>query len=137
MSFVLTRIPDITERFPEGFGGVDMTPGRDFSDPYASWGYDDHDYDEAVSEPQSRLFEVGDEFTITGIYGGVTTYKVEQIDRPNEKILLAEVWEDLDGTGTRPAKWHKLVTEDGNEKALEYVSKLVGECWIYAHGNNY
>lgn len=136
--FTLDSIPDISQRFPEGFGGVDMTPGRDFSDPYASWGYDDYDYEPSEEEPAKRMFEVGDEFRIVGIYGGVTTYKVEEIDRDNERILLAEFWEDLDGTGTRPAQWHKLVNEDGNEKALEYYSTLLEcDCWIFANGNNY
>lgn len=40
-------IPDLTERYPEGFGGVDMTPGV-FRDPYDDFdklmsGYDDID----------------------------------------------------------------------------------------------
>lgn len=192
VDFVLTRIPDITERFPEGFNGVDLTPGR--YDPYDLYGhhyYDDSDDSEPVetvkvwvsytdqqgnllgatldvekdniyddiqyqlgpemeiadygeyegdetSDPKPRLFQVGDEFTITGLYGGVTTYKVKEIDRTNERILLAETWYDLDGTGERPAEWHKLVSENGNEKALEYYSKLLEQdFWIYANGNNY
>lgn len=171
MDFVLTSIPDITDRFPEGFGGVDMTPGQDFSDRYNWGGYEpsceeimaDEMADQVAADPGEeeawnsldrdqrgaylfgekqgiipRFFQIGDEFPIVGIYGGMTTYIVKKIDRKNGRILLAERWTDLDGSGTRPAEWHKLVNEDGNEKALEYYSELLQQdCWIYANGNNY
>ena len=41
-------IPDLTERFPEGFGGVDMTdsffPSRNMSDEDAIWAAMEDDY---------------------------------------------------------------------------------------------
>ena len=134
-------IPDLTERFPEGFGGVDMTPSY-FGEPVdysRAYGYEPT-YEELVEseetepeETESRKFEVGQEHTKTGFYGGVTTYKVIEIDRENNRILLGEIWYDVDGTGTRPAQWHELRTgEDGNEMALEWVSQEFGEIWIYA-----
>ena len=132
-------IPDLTERFPEGFGGVDMTdryfPPSHYN-PLYDWDLMERDEqmdmeDEIPFEP--RQFEVGGEYTKVGFYGGVTTYVVKEIDREKGRILLAEVWYDIDGSGTRPAKWHKLKTDDeGNEMALEWVSKEFGEVWIDA-----
>lgn len=147
-------IPDLTERFPEGFGGVDMTPsfyGEPVDYGYEDeerWGYEDRNYnricgyepsyDELVEmgeiKPDSpKQFEIGNSYTEYGFYGGITEFIVEEIDRDNNKILLGEVWYDVDGTGTRPSKWHKLEKDDnGNEKALNWVSKEFGEIWIYA-----
>jgi hypothetical protein len=128
-------IPDMTERFPEGLGGVDMTPSYfgepvDYSRAYKEDDYEE-EYEETPSEP--RIFEVGNEYREVGIYGGVTYYTVEEIDRKNKKILLSEEWHDVDGSGTRPSKWHKLeVDEQGNERALEWTSQIYGDFWIYA-----
>lgn len=83
--------------------------------------------------PLTRHFEIGDRRIQYGIYGGITTYIVKEIDRDNNRILLAEEWIDVDGTGTRPAEWHELVeNEDGNEMALEWESKEYGKFWIHA-----
>ena len=85
-----------------------------------------------ISE-QPKRFEIGDEYRQVGVFGGVTIYIVKEIDRANGRILLAEVWYDVDGTGTRPAEWHELDSDDnGNEKALEWTSKSYGDFWIYA-----
>ena len=132
-------IPDLTERFPEGFGGVDMTdkyfPSRgNYSDEDMIWAAMEDDYNNAQEDTQPRQFELDDRYTQVGFYGGVTTYIVKEIDRDNNKILLAEEWMDVDGEGTRPAEWHKLVTDDkGNEKALEWTSKNFGDVWIEAY----
>ena len=129
-------IPDMTERFPEGIRGVDMTDsyfgGRRYDeyDAYADF-YASCEADMENVEPS--LFKVGDTYTKYGFYGGVTTYKVMEIDRENNRILLGEVWYDVDGTGTRPAKWHDLETDkNGNELALEWISEEFGKIWIYA-----
>jgi hypothetical protein len=130
-------IPDLTERFPEGFDGVDMTPSF-YGEP-VDWsralGYEPT-YDELVESgeiEEPRKFEIGNTYRQVGIFGGVTYYTVEEISREEKKILLSEVWEDLDGNGTRPAKWHDLdVDENGNEKALDWKSKTYGEIWIFA-----
>lgn len=132
-------IPDITERFPEGYGGVDMTPSY-FGEP-VDWSraykeddsevYDDETTATETSEP--RQFALGNTYMQFGIFGGVTYYTVKEIDRKHNKILLSEEWEDVDGSGTRPSKWHSLeVDEDGNEKALEWESKEYGKIWIYS-----
>ena len=132
-------IPDMCERFPEGLGGVDMTPSYfgepvDWSRAYGNDDYEDFEdvYEEIPKEP--RKFQVGNTYREVGFYGGVTWYTVEEIDRENGKILLSEVWEDVDGSGTRPSKWHKLEVDDnGNEKALEWYSQAHDmEFWIYA-----
>jgi hypothetical protein len=123
-------IPDLTERFPEGMNGVDMTPSY-FGEPIS---YDDYcDFLEYEPPTEPNKFEIGNQYRQVGIYGGVTIYEVKEIDRENNRILLAEMWFDVDGNGTRPAQWHKLVTdENGNEKALEWTSKEFGNIWIYA-----
>ena len=131
-------IPDLTERFPEGFDGVDMTPSF-YGEP-VDWSRalkedypDDHEEDDYVHEIEPRKFKAGDTYREVGIYGGVTYYTVEKINREENKILLREEWHDVDGSGTRPSKWHRLeIDENGNEKALEWVSRTYGEFWIYA-----
>jgi len=130
-------IPDLTERFPEGFDGVDMTPSF-YGEP-VDWsralGYEPT-YEELVESgeiEEPRKFILGETYRDVGIFGGVTYYTVEEINREENKILLSEIWEDVDGTGKRPSKWHKLdVDEDGNEKAFNWESKTYGEIWIYA-----
>ena len=134
-------IPDLTERFPEGFGGVDLTDRyfpsrRSYSDMMAEdaiWAAMEDDYLSSQENVKPRRFEIGDVYRVVGVYGGVTNYKVEEIDRTKNQVLLSEIWEDLDGMGTRPAQWHKLVEEDGNEKALEYTSINFGDMWIEAY----
>ena len=122
-----TYIPDITERFPEGFNGVDMLAPRDIE--YEMWDAMERDYQE--SKPFT--FSIGDTVRQVGIYGGVTYYTVKKIERDKGRIKFSERWEDVDGTGTRPAKWHKLITEDnGNEKALDWTSETFGDIYILA-----
>lgn len=129
-------IPDLTERFPEGFGGVDMTPSF-YGEP-VDWSRaikeDDYegDYEEEV-KIAPRKFEIGNLYRQVGTFGGVTYYTVDDINRDENKILLGEIWHDVDGTGTRPAKWHELKTDEkGNEKALEWESNTFGKIWIFA-----
>ena len=121
----MSYIPDMTERYPEGMREID-TP--------SCYGYEPT-YEEllASGEVEPNKFEIGNEYRQVGFYGGVTIYKIIEIDRTNNKILLGEVWFDVDGIGERPAEWHKLVTDEyGNEKALDWVSQEFGEVWIYA-----
>ena len=129
-------IPDLTERFPEGFDGVDMTPSFygepvDWSRAIKEDDYHWKEDDEVIEEP--RKFILGETYRQVGIFGGVTYYTVEEINGEGNKILLGETWEDVDGTGKRPSKWHKLdVDENGNEKAFDWKSETYGEIWIYA-----
>ena len=130
-------IPDLTERFPEGFGGVDLTDtyfGGTARYPDGYFDNDDDDYmdEEPVEEPV-RKFEIGREYRKVGVFGGVTVYKVEQIEKETSRILLSETWYDLDGTGTREPQWHDLITDEkGNEKCLEWESEKYGKFWIEA-----
>lgn len=133
----MTYIPDMTERFPEGMNGVDMIPSF-FGEPVdysRAMGYETN-HNELVESSESeehKCFSDGQTYRVVGIYGGVTTFKVKEIDRENERILLEEFWEDVDGSGTRPEQWHKLERDfSGNEKALNYTSKEYGNFWIYA-----
>lgn len=126
-------IPDLTERFPEGFGGIDMTPSYFGEAVDYSMAYKNDECKDEISTEPCKLFSVGKEYIMHGFYGGITKYKVEEIDRQNERILLSETWIDVDGTGTRPSQYHKLVKDEtGNEKALEWTSKVFGDVWIYA-----
>lgn len=133
----MVYIPDLTERFPEGFGGVDLTPSY-FGEPVdwsRAYKEDEDDCCEEETSTEPKRFEVGDEYRTVGIFGGVTNYIVKEIDRVNGRILLTEEWEDVDGEGIRPAAWHELESDNnGNEKALEWKSKNYGEFWIYAKG---
>lgn len=134
-------IPDITERFPEGFGGIDMTPSFfgepvDYSRAYQEEFREDNmemSCEEEAEASEVRKFELTKEYRQVGIYGDVTIYKVKEIDRDNKRILLSETWHDVDGSGTRPAKWHKLDQDEaGNERVLEWTSKEFGDVWIRA-----
>lgn len=134
----MTYIPDLTERFPEGFGGVDLTPS--FFGGEVNWSHtykedEDDCYElfgeEAQTEP--KKFKIGDKYRQVGVFGEVTVYIVKEIDRENNRILLDEVWYDVDGTGNRPEEWHKLEQDEyGNEKALEWTSEKYGDFWIHA-----
>ena len=130
-------IPDLTERFPEGFGGVDLTDkyfpserGYD-SDEEAAWAAFEEEY--YNNQQELRQFKVGDRHIRVGVFGGVTEYTVKEIDRDNNKIFLAEEWMDVDGSGTRPGEWHDLVTDEkGNERVLLWKSERYGEFWMEA-----
>ena len=129
--YTLNRIPDLTERYPEGFGGIDTLAPRD---PYESaW----DDMEREWQEEHERLmanpfrFEVGQRFLKYGWYGGMTYYTVSRITKDRKRILLKEEWHDVDGTGTRPAKWHDVDTDEHNcERAIEWVSKHYGTIYI-------
>lgn len=135
-------IPDITERFPEGFGGVDMTPSF-FGQPVdysRAYGYEPSDEEfleeESVYEdkPEPSRFEVGQTYTRHSIFGaGVTHYTVSKFNKKRDMVFLTETWQDLDGEGTRKGEWHKLeVLADGSERCLEWESEKYGQFWIYA-----
>ena len=128
-------IPDLTERFPEGYDGVDMTPSYFGGEVDWSRAIKEDDYDDYLDNPEEKqpsLFRIGNEYEDVGIYGGITTYKVKVIDREHQRILLGEEWRDIDGEGIRPAEWHKLETDEEGDRALLYTSKTYGDIWLYA-----
>lgn len=134
-------IPDITERFPEGYDGVDMTPSYfgepvDWSRAYQpeddSEGSDQED-DAPATEP--KKFQVGQAYEIVAFDGGITFYTVLQIDRDHGKMLLKDQWQNIDGYGTRGKAWHKLETQkNGNERCCRESLEDEGEAeWFYAY----
>ena len=101
----------------------------DMNDPWCNEIYDD-----IPEENEIHKFEIGQTYRKVGIYGGVTYYKIEKIDRENNKIECSQTWEDLDGAGTRPNETFDLrIDEDGNEKFLEWTSETYGDIWIEAY----
>lgn len=124
-------IPDMTERYPQGMRDIYEPENNGYEPSYAEL-MAEEEREMELNKP--RKFKIGNEYCHYGHFGGVTYFKVEKIDRENKKILLSEVWVDVDGTGTRPSEWHKLETDNkGNEKAFYYYSKLIeAEIWIYA-----
>ncbi len=135
-------IPDLTERFPEGFGGVDLTdryfppshydPMLDYDLLERSEQLDVED-ELPFEDEEPRQFDIDKSYIKYGFYGGVTYYVVEKIDRPNHKILMGELWEDVDGSGRRPSKWHPLeIDEHGNERAFLWESQEFGKVYVDA-----
>ena len=107
----------------------------DYSRSYKQYNdYEDEEFFIKDYQYENRKFEIGKEYQEVGFFTGETWYKVEEIDRENGKALMSEVWVDVDGSGTRPSKWHDLkVDEYGNEMAYSYYSKLIeDDVWIYA-----
>ena len=139
-------IPDLCERFPEGMNGVDLTPS--FYGGEVDWSraireddyeteeedYDDDDADCWCIQTEPNKFEVDKTYREVGIFGGGTYYKVEEIDKENGKILMSEIWEDVDGSGTRPSRWRDLQEDEQcNERAFDYYSRTIGaDIFIYA-----
>lgn len=134
-------IPDITERFPEGYDGVDMTPSY-FGEP-VDWSRacqaEDNsegsapEDDAPATEP--KKFQVGQVYEIVAFDGGITFYTVLQIDRDHGKMLLKDQWQNIDGYGTRGKAWHKLETQkNGNERCCQESLEDEGEEeWFYAY----
>lgn len=84
-------------------------------------------------ENEPRKFEIGQTYRQVGIYGGVTYYKIEKIDRENNKIECSQRWKDLDGNGTRPNEIFELsVDNKGNERFLEWTSENYGTFYVFA-----
>lgn len=126
------RIPDITERFPEGYDGVDMTNGL-----ARGYGEIEESYNDGIEipyengKPEPRVFVKNRDYIFYGPYGGVTLYRVKKFDRANNRILFSQKWRDLDGSGTRPAEWLTLSKDsDGNERCLVFESTNLG-CAFY------
>lgn len=104
----------------------------DMYDPCAH-NMDDMEIPYEIDQDEPNVFCEGMQITDYEFDGGVTHYTVEKIDRTKKKVLLSEVWENIDGSGKRPSKWHKLDTDKkGNERAFLWSSETYGESWIYA-----
>jgi hypothetical protein len=115
----MSYIPDITERFPEGFGGVDMTD-RYFPSRRTSWedwseaeliGYDDIPYE---TEPKPKRFEIGQHYMWTDWFTGGQSYYVVA-GRTNGRLALVEYRRELDGEYKGTENFKILTDENGNE----------------------
>ena len=102
-------IPDITERFPEGYGGVDMTPSFfgepvDWSRAYQEDEYDYEDYDETEMEEPVKPVENGN----------------------GERIMLKYANTEINFTVERLVEIAQLAIDgmrcDDEDSALEYIT---------------
>ena len=118
----MTYIPDLTERFPEGFGGVDMTsryfPSK--GDVWYDWDFDDEN-DMPEREEKPKVFTVGQKYEWTSWFtGGVSYLTVKEIK--NGKLTFAEYRMEIDGEYTKEETFEILTDENGDEyiKMCEY-----------------
>lgn len=105
-------IPDITERYPEGFG----MPSR--YDDYYDDSYEDIPYER---ETNARLFEVGQHYMWTDWFsGGQNFYTVT--DRKGDTVVFSEYRVELDGEYKLKENFEVLRDENGDEyiKMCEY-----------------
>lgn len=132
-------IPDLTERFPEGFGGVDMTskyfPSR--GNIYDMWdvmsesdliGYDDMP---PTTETKPRVFKIGQEYEwVNWFTGGVSYLTVKKIK--NSKLTFSEYRREIDGEYEKEELFNIAKDENGDEYIVmcEYrgeIGKLYAE----------
>lgn len=117
-------IPDITERFPEGFGGVDMTDtyfgGRargGYLNEAELIGYGD--LPDEIETP--GRFEVGDRYFWTDWFSGGQSHYVV-IERTPDRVTFAEHRTEMDGEYDETETFKIFTDEDDNEyvKMCEY-----------------
>jgi len=95
----MSYIPDLTEQFPEGFGGVDMTdsyfsPGQGEYDEF----YDIHNFIDDVEEIRDvpKVFKIDDTYEFTDWFtGGVATLIV--VARTDDTVTYLERRREIDG----------------------------------------
>ena len=120
----MSYIPDLTERFPEGFGGVDMTsryfPSK--GDVWYDWSALDDVFDIPYEEKEvEKKFAVGQAYEWTSWFtGGVSYLTVKEIK--DGKLTFAEYRMEVDGEYTMEETFEILTDENGNEyvKMCEY-----------------
>lgn len=121
-------IPDITERFPEGFSGVDMTD-RYFPSRRADWNWGDFTEAELIGydeipyeiEEKPKRFEVGQQYEwVDWFTGGVSEYTV--IERTSGRLVFGEYRHEIDGDYKMTEAFKILTDENGDEylKMCEY-----------------
>lgn len=132
----MSYIPDLTERFPEGFGGVDMTskyfPSR--GDIWDAWDdMEDYEYETPKeTEPKPRVFKVGQEYEwVSWFTGGIGYYTVKEIK--DGKLTFAEYRQEVDGEYSKEETFDILTDDNGDEyiKMCEYRGE---EGRLYAEG---
>ena len=104
----MTYMPDITQRYPEGFG----MPSRDMSEADLI-GYDDIPY-EVEGDDIPKRFAVGQEYMWTDWFtGGQSWYTVKEIT--NNKVVFSEYRREIDGEYEMEEKYDICTDESGNE----------------------
>ena len=131
-------IPDITERFPEGFGGVDMTDtffgGRSRGGYYDEepHGYEPMWYEmEEEEEKKPRKFEVGQHYMWTSWFtGGQSYYTVKEVI--DTKVVFAEYRREIDGEYEMEETF-EIHTDENGDQYLVMCHYLDEEGRLYAH----
>ena len=110
-------IPDITERFPEGFGGVDMTDRYFPSRRAMDWGDLEEEYSEEIPyeiEEKPKRFEIGQSYMWTGWFtGGRSHYTVKEVT--DTKVVFSEYRREIDGEYEMEEEFDIHTDEDGNQ----------------------
>lgn len=120
-------IPDITERFPEGFGGVDMTdryfPSKRMA--YEDWMDDWYDgeeipYEEEITRKEisenikPKRFEIGQHYMWTSWFtGGQSYYTVKEVT--DNKVVFTEYRREIDGEYEIEEEFDIHTDEDENQ----------------------
>lgn len=115
-------IPDLTERYPEGFGGIDTLSSRDLE--YNAWS----DYMRSFEEEEKRIkdnpfrFAVGQHHTIILNDGGLLKLTVSDVSEDRTKVLFDRVLINRDANNNRketslPTEWRNI-EKDGNGEEI-------------------
>ena len=113
-------IPDLTERFPEGFGGVDMCKPRDPEYEFWMAVEEAERYEEEIKYKELKRFEVGQRYELVCWFtGGVGNYTVKAKD--DEYITFSIGRHELDGDHEcEDEKYQLKYDDDGNEYIVLY-----------------
>ena len=118
--FNLTHIPDLTERYPEGFGGIDMYAGYD--PEYEFWRVveEAEKCEEEIKYKETKRFKVGEEYeSVCWFSGGIGYYTVKAKD--DESVTFSIGRHELDGDHDCKDETYKLkYDDDGNEYITLY-----------------
>lgn len=114
-------IPDLTERFSEGFGGIDMT-----SKYYPSKGTLEYDWEDSYEDIPYEIdnlpkkFNIGEEYeSVCWFTGGVGYYTVKAKD--DESVTFSIGRHELDGDHQCEDETYELkYDDDGNEYVVLY-----------------
>lgn len=120
-------IPDLTERFPEGFGGIDLTDTFFGGSPRGGYINEDEYWDlkeeipYEAEEKRPRKFEVGQQYEWVGWFtGGRSFYTVTE--RTPDRLVFSEYRFEIDGEYKLTESFKILTDENGDEylKMCEY-----------------
>lgn len=132
------RIPDITERYPEGFGGesYDDYCNRNYARMY------EDDYDDGIEIPNEAeevddpyTFEVGETYGVEDLYGGTTYYRCTRRTKNRVWFRSADWRAWVDNIDEREEQKYTIErNEYGDEEALIYHSDAYDfDCMVRAY----